>query len=477
MTERHPPYPGENLQKRIAPESNHLDAAFFSLRHSQQESDSSAIQPKQEVFEEPVFSSDEEEAPLRLVVENKERQTLAERRIMLPPMEDDSEEWWQKEGERETRQNAQRKTMTILEQYAPQGAMIPEEQWGHLRSDYEKQIEDFLQEGFVIFEENVRALQTILPSFHLDVLYDVLQQQEHQTAFMMSVAKTKDSQNRKEQEELLHAFTYGLESLQMIERYTQALLQKEAERYFAPLIERARGDMRMDIIKFARSRGLRLEHPETQTEEHLKQLMNFVDERSAIVLPIEFHYDFFKKLEEKNDSEVAYTDSKTKIYLNLNALIFSFLEDGTFDDIEMLTTLIHEMIHTITDQSEGIYGLQDPSFFPSVLSEQNKTPEVFLNELRTETRALALSAKYYEHDAPGTIRLSRKEKQTFSGYENLVQRYAKLCCLYPQEMDELSKKLADGMYLGKREPVREFFFHHPAIYEELVRMTTEKIIT
>jgi len=402
----------------------------------------------------------QEEPRLRLVAENKQKQTLLERRQEQPPLIDDTDDWWKSVGVAQAWEQAevfQKKLAAGIESY-------PKFKKQRIKEVIERQMQALKDLPFRIDSviSSIDFAKKLLPSFDVPKLKQELLDYKN---------KIKQQTNTRNFDPELFFPSFVVHTLA---QRAQELFQQESLRYFAPLIERARGDIRMFLIEYARKRGLRPEQTSLETEQ-MKHLLAFIDGRSAVALPIEFYYTFLQASHLFKDQETAHTDARTVIRVNMDTVCRDLFKDGVLDEKKILETIFHEMVHAISDwKSEDILGVSDPALLPDRVFDEKfnpiegeKIPAIYLNEIRTELLSLAQMKKYYQREIPGTIHLQGKDEQTYYGYSDLIERYARLEESYPVEMQELGDLLLDSMLMRDLSKVHDFFNTHPKIYAEV----------
>lgn len=230
-------------------------------------------------------------------------------------------------------------------------------------------------------------------------------------------------------------------------------VQRESKKYFAPLIERARADVRMYLLKEINTKNI----DPLEAEK-------FLTERFKINLPVQFTIDInlFRPPESRQVTVAASTDSVHSIKINLEA--FDVTENGELNEAEILGTLVHEIIHNLSARGEdGDIGLAKEDIFEEE-TPSGKSPETYLNEITTEMLTFEIMTKYFQEKLPGTLQLKKEQKQEVWGYQRHIEDFQNLREKHSFLLDELIALSRDAMFRGTGERVKDFFSQHPDLF-------------
>ncbi|MDP1814539.1 MAG: hypothetical protein Q8K92_08850 [Leadbetterella sp.] len=238
-------------------------------------------------------------------------------------------------------------------------------------------------------------------------------------------------------------------------------IENESAEYFKPLINAARSDVRRFLIKHFNTIGITAE-----------QAQNIIGDKAAINAPIKFGFRinvFGAGNRTDREGVLGSTDMKS---INIYIDDISFLENGKLDEGELFDTVVHELVHTVSDIKDGAIGLNGEKLFDANNSIEKNSPETNLNELVTEVVAMGISSKYFNKET--FVKINRTDKQEITGYQDLVQGFNDLMAKYPKEGKQLLALATDAMLRGEFTKLQDFLVDNKDLFEELKKIVVSK---
>ncbi len=249
--------------------------------------------------------------------------------------------------------------------------------------------------------------------------------------------------------------------LATIEREFLNDAENKLNEFFRPLVNTARSDVRRFLIKHFNTTDI----PFTEAQKN-------ITEKWRIEKPIvfRFHTNLFNVGDKTDRSGVLGKTDGESIEVFMNDI--TFLTNDKLDEGELLDTLIHEIVHTVSDISEKGFGLEQEA----VINNQDKNePESLktktrLNELMTQVITMEIASKHFKKDEIHPINFKRTEQQQITGYQHLVKPFLELKTRYPEEINQLIKIATNTMLQGNFDNLKKFLFQNKNIADELERI-------
>lgn len=237
--------------------------------------------------------------------------------------------------------------------------------------------------------------------------------------------------------------------------------ESKLNEFFRPLINTARSDVRRFLIK----------HFNT-VDMSFTEAQKIIAEKWQIERPIVFKFraNLFN-VGDKTDRPgvLGQTDGRlVEVFMD----DITFLNDSKLDEGELLDTVIHEIIHNVSDITKKGVGLEQEMI--QAIQDQNdaesSTVKTNLNELMTQIITMEIASKYYRTEKTNPIIFKKTEQQQITGYQSLVEPFLDLKTKYPNEINELIKIATDTMMRGNFDNLNSFLANHEAITKELKKI-------
>lgn len=317
-------------------------------------------------------------------------------------------------------------------------------------------IEKLATEVMPVFTAQLKKLKIILPTFDTAPYEELLQTASDKVNQALENNQTPNSEN---QEKQLKEMVLPQELLHIIETKLKEELNREAGKYFEPLISRARADVLSYIIYHTNTNNVGVE--ETQ-----RMLLD----RSQRKIDVKFDYSFAGPNEGAGGKY-----EQGKISINLDHLNTNLNSTEEKDEAALLHVITHEIIHHLSEQNAGDQqGLRGQNLIEKPDNVRSTSdPDVLLNEATTEMLTLEIMSKYFSgKETPGTTIL-KKGKEQVVGYEWQIKQLKQLREQNTAKTKEMMNVLYDGMLRGTSDNVKAYFKQNPEMYTAMQKICTE----